>query len=913
MITLHLDISSPAGGVFWGESPVGDDGTFAPLNTKQLARALDGVIWDSTQVEEVEEGRVVVSIRNLLMFLSDVRGRVFSKGIFLAPDVLEAAKIFRKASSVVESGKYLPSIIRGENNQFHAVWSAVEKQKEPFFYLLLDSLVRLAGLTPMESQMPRYETLHDAWLGALRGEDSVIKWDNVEELEDFQNDLYTWQKPLLMSTAERAALTFTLIPPKKIDAPWKIKLAAVPNTKTGLTSLGQAVGIFPPLRSLSKGVAEITKAEAERFIRVGARALSASGYSVALPENIPGEHITAQAQLTPENDCASKGKTGDNEKMKAAGKIKTKLTIHVDGKKVGEDEIRFLLEQNSPLVFFRDHWIEVDRTILKEALRALIQVKEKKFSVREAISFSLGYQKVGGLRVSEVKAHGWLRGLLNELKGDSQFKLISPPAEFKGKLRDYQLRGASWIAFLSKWGFGPCLADDMGLGKTIQTIAYLLTRNDWRHPVLVVAPVTVTMNWQREFAKFAPSLKVYLHQGITRAQGADFDIMCRKADVVITGYSLMVKDFRQFVQVPFSVLVLDEAQTIKNPDTQVARAATALNASVRIALTGTPLENSVTDLWALQNFLNPGLLGERREFTDTFVKAIRENVHSKTSSKLKHILEPFMLRRLKSEPGIAAELGKKREVREYCTLSPIQRSMYENALSSFRNDVQIQEDGSMGVNKGRILALLTELKEICDSPELMTSPDAAKREGDAATKVTGGKIDRLDELLSSIFEAGESVLIFTQYARMGRLLRVHLQEEFGKRFPFLYGGLSPQKRDEEIKSFNEDPEPNAFILSLKAGGFGLNLTRATHVIHFDRWWNPAVENQATDRAHRIGQKKTVFVHTFICAGTLEDHIDEMLESKRYLANELVSSGESFLLKMNAREFENVVRLEDHSV
>ncbi len=911
MITLHLDISTPDGAVFWGESPVGEDGEFASITTGRLIKVLDKVLWDSSRTDAIGEGRAVTSIRNLLMFLSDVKGRVFSSGIFLATDVLVAAKIFRRAAKVVESGKYLPAIIQGGEDEFHAVWSAVEKQKEPFFYLVLDSLVRLAGRTPMEAQMPKYETLHDAWLGALRGEDSLIKWPNKEDIKNFQCDLQVWQQPLVMSPSERAALTFSLVPPKGVDGAWKIKLGAAPETQIGLISLGQAVRVFPPLRSLSKGTAEITKAEAEKFIRVGAQALIASGYSVKLPANIPGEHITAKAQLTPETCEEAKGKkTPAEEKSAALGKIRTKLTIHVDGKKVDEEEIRFLLDQNSPLVFFRDHWIEVDRSILKEALRALRQVKEKKFSMREAVSFSLGYQRIGGLRVSDVKAHGWLRGLINELKGDARFKLIEQPKEFNGTLRDYQLRGASWLAFLSKWGFGPCLADDMGLGKTIQTIAYLLNRNDWRYPALVVSPVTVTTNWQREFAKFAPSLKVYLHQGAGRSMGADFDIACRKADVVITGYSLMVKDFRQFAQVPFSVLVLDEAQTIKNPDTQVARAASALNVPVKIALTGTPLENSVADLWALENFLNPGLLGERREFIDLFANPIRENVHSKVSSKLKHILEPFMLRRLKSEPGIAAELGKKREIREYCTLSALQRGMYENALDSFRNDVHVQDDGSMGINKGRILALLTELKEICDAPELLTLTDAAKKEGEeVAVKVTGGKIERLDALLESIFETGESALIFTQYARMGRLLRSHLQEVFGRRFPFLYGGLSPQRREEEIRSFNEDAEPNAFILSLKAGGFGLNLTRATHVIHFDRWWNPAVENQATDRAHRIGQSKTVFVHTFICAGTLEDHIDEMLESKRYLANELVSSGEGFLLRMNAREFENIVKLE----
>ncbi|MBQ6339567.1 MAG: DEAD/DEAH box helicase, partial [Kiritimatiellae bacterium] len=342
--------------------------------------------------------------------------------------------------------------------------------------------------------------------------------------------------------------------------------------------------------------------------------------------------------------------------------------------------------------------------------------------------------------------------------------------------------------------------------------------------------------------------------------------------------------FRLFADMSFSALVLDEAQMIKNPDTQAARAARALDVPVKVALTGTPLENSANDIWSIEEFLNPGLLGERKDFEQTFTRTIREDAQSGATARLKHILEPFMLRRLKTAPGIAAELGPKREIREYCPLSPAQRRRYEDALAAYRTDVAAAD----GVpSRGRMLALLTELKLVCD--------------GD-------GKFERLGDLLGSIFANGESCLVFTQYAKVGRQIRDFLREEFGRKFPFLHGSLSPAEREAEIRAFDADPEPNAFILSLKAGGFGLNLTRATHVIHFDRWWNPAVENQATDRAHRIGQTRTVFVHTFICAGTLEDRIDEMLVAKRQLADEVIAGGESFLLKMNPREFERTVSL-----
>ena len=387
----------------------------------------------------------------------------------------------------------------------------------------------------------------------------------------------------------------------------------------------------------------------------------------------------------------------------------------------------------------------------------------------------------------------------------------------------------------------------------------------------------------RELRAFAPGLKVLLHQGGARAAGGTFLVACRGADVVVTGYALLVRDFRDFADATFSALILDEAQTIKNPDTRAARAARALEIPVKIALTGTPFENSAADLWSLEEFLNPGLLGARKDFDAAFTRSIREDAHGGAAAKLKRILEPFMLRRLKTDPAVAAELGAKREVREYCPLAPAQRRAYEDALAAFRADAAADAP-----SRGRILALLTELKLICDG---------------------AGKLARLDELLAEIFACGESCLVFTQYAKVGRMLRAHLQETFGRLFPFLHGGLTPAQREAEIAAFNAAPEPNAFILSLKAGGFGLNLTRATHVIHFDRWWNPAVENQATDRAHRIGQTKTVFVHTFICAGTLEDHIDALLESKRYLANEVVAGGEAFLARMDARAFERIVSLD----
>ena len=882
MLTFHLDISDDGRAAFRGERPEGEDGAPAPLPGKVLLSAVREVVWFKDALE-LDGERVVPSMQNLLMFLSDVRTRRFKDGLFLADDALSAAEVFRAAARVVSDGAYLPCIVE-EADGFHARWMPLERSRGAFFARLVDGLARFGGRTPLETGRKRPDTVHDAWIVALRSDTGLVDWPEVDEVESLMRDLETWRAPLRVSAADRAALRFSLKPPATEDGTWTLRLADVPRTRSGLVSLGQAASIFPPLAALSGTKAELDRASAESFLRIGAHALAAAGYAVDMPAGVLGEHVTAEADLTPVSDVPR-------------SQVKTKLTIRVDGEVVTEQEIEFLLDQDSPFVFFRDRWIEVDRAILREALRALRDVKGHKTPARDAVALAFGLRRAGGLRVERVRAHGWLRGLINELRGEDRFHVLETPVGFKGVLRDYQLRGMSWLAFLAQWGFGACLADDMGLGKTAQTIAFILHRSA-RRPALVVAPVSVTTNWTRELARFAPSLKVYLHQGSQRMTGSLFRSTCAEVDVVVTGYALFARDFTLFAEGTFSALILDEAQTVKNPDTRISRAVRALDVPVRVALTGTPLENSANDLWALESFLNPGLLGERREFADEFARVLRTGANAGIAAKLRHILAPFMLRRLKTDPGVAAELGDKREIREWCSPDAVQRARYESALASFRADASADSaDGR--ARRGRILALLTELKEICDSVALVSQGGEAD----------GGKVRRLDELLDSIFDAGESCLVFTQYARMGRLLRAHLQERYGRRFPFLHGALSPAQRDAEIAAFNADPEPNAFILSLKAGGFGLNLTRATHVIHFDRWWNPAVENQATDRAHRIGQSRDVFVHLFICAGTLEEHVDELLESKRRLAGEIVGSGEAFLLKMGEGEFERMVSLD----
>ena len=731
------------------------------------------------------------------------------------------------ALKVIAAGRFYPSLDREEDG-WYARWHSLDGEDG-----WVDELVRSATMTRMseDAEEQRHETLHDAWMLALRSTTGRVIWDDAE-CQAFAEDLREWSGEAEIDVQARANTVFEL---KAGESGFAIS-CALPRGKMALKVLGQATRVCGLLRGMRRAgdrlEVVLSAGEAEGFVGHDARALADAGYTV--------RGCDLRAEITVAADVQA-GASADSKKATLS------LTVRVAGEPVTAEEVRFLLDQGSSLVYFRDRWIEVDRNILREALRVLERVSGR--SVANPLAFALGVGRIGRLELDEISSHGWVRGLVNELRarGESLLPELNPVG-FAGELRDYQRRGATWLKFMTDHGFGALLADDMGLGKTVQTIAWLLAtpRNG---PALIVAPLTLLANWRHELARFAPTMKVYVHQGVNRSTAVGFAREVTGIDVVLTSYNLLVKDYVMFGATRWSAMVLDEAQAIKNPDTRVARAARALAPVRRVALTGTPIENSVTDVWSIEEFLNPGFLGERRQFEERF--PVR---------KLARALEPFVLRRLKSDRSIAGELGEKREIREYCVLSAAQRREYEAALDGFRHGER---------RHGDIFALITSLKLICDGE---------------------GKLARLMELVESIFENDESVLVFTQYAKVGVWLREELERRFARRFPFLHGGLSAAERERQIRDFNR-PGARAFVLSLRAGGFGLNLTKATHVIHFDRWWNPAVENQATDRAHRIGQDQEVFVHTFITSGTIEEHIEDILARKAALSVSVISDSE----------------------
>ena len=766
----------------------------------------------------------------------------------------------REALEIVADGKFYPCLAKEEDG-WYARWRAVGADND-----WVDEYVREATMTRLseDAEYQRHPTLHDAWLMALRSRTGRVDWDDAE-CAAFAKELEAWSGAAASDAEARKSIVFSL----EAEGERFHVSCAVPRGRRGLRALGLAAYVWGALRGLRAAGApkgrlrvELTRGEAEDFVRRGAIDLRDAGYGVK------GADLAATVSAEAEIDTPSA--PPDGKKPKGPGHT-VRLVVRVAGEAVTADEIRFLLDQGSTLVYFRDHWIEVDRGILKEALRALEKGTDRKAN---PLSFALGLGHVGRLEIEEVRAHGWLRGLVNELR--TQGKRVADisadePDGFDGALRNYQREGVAWLTFLTSHGFGALLADEMGLGKTVQVIAWML---EWRMrggkgPVLIAAPLTLLANWEHEFAQFAPGLRTYVHQGENRHVASGFRRVVGEADVVLTSYTLLVKDYTHFSETQWSALVLDEAQAIKNPDTQAARAVRALAPQMRIALTGTPIENSVADLWSIEEFLNPGFLGERRSFEERFARPIAADEHCAAAKRLRRALEPFVMRRLKTEPGVAAELGEKREIREYCPLYPAQRREYDGELESFRAGEHAQGD---------VFALLTRLKLVCD--------------GFDGDKVEGAKLERLVELVGQILENGESALVFTQYAKVGAAIQKALAERFSRRFPFMHGGLEASARAKLVRGFQNTSRPDVFILSLKSGGFGLNLTKATHVIHYDRWWNPAVESQATDRAHRIGQTKTVFVHLFVAAGTIEERVDEMLRRKESL-RDLIADGQAF--------------------
>ncbi len=614
--------------------------------------------------------------------------------------------------------------------------------------------------------------------------------------------------------------------------------------------------------------------------------------------------------------------------------------LAIDDLELSEEEFRKLLEQKRKLVHFRGRWIQLDPRQLAQIEQAMKQVKKKRgMTLRDVLAIHLSGSGAGALPEApdestllqelqyEIELNDHLRHLVDQLRQQADIPRIETPTGFRGHLRPYQLDGISWLLFLRRFGLGACLADDMGLGKTIQWITYLLAvkeREPDTGPSLLVCPTSVLGNWQKELERFSPSLRVHLHYGSNRRKGEAFEAAAAQADLVLTSYTLSHLDEEELGRVEWHSICLDEAQNIKNAYTKQASSIRKLSGDHRIALTGTPMENRLTELWSIFDFLNPGYLGSLRAFSHRFVQPIEKTKDTAAIAQVQRLIRPFLMRRLKSDPSIQLDLPEKNESKTFVSLSAEQASLYENYIQDMFSRL---EKLTAMERRGLILTALTKLKQLCNHPALLYKEPAAqtatrgagagsdKRRPELAIAWKGrsNKIERLLDMTRELRQEGDRCLIFTQFVETGHMLQSILQKELEETVLFLHGGVPKAARDAMIERFQDastPPEESAgiFLLSLKAGGTGLNLTAANHVFHFDRWWNPAVEQQATDRAFRIGQTRHVQVHKFVTLGTLEERIDEMIESKMGLTQQIVGGGENWITELSTGELRDLFAL-----
>ena len=557
------------------------------------------------------------------------------------------------------------------------------------------------------------------------------------------------------------------------------------------------------------------------------------------------------------------------------------------------------------LVRLRGQWVRIDVDSIGQLLAKVGE--ESSAQARDLLKAGLGLGDLDlapGLEVLDVDATAvrWMRTLLDGALHATVEAVATPPG-FEGQLRPYQERGVGWVAFLGRLGLGACLADDMGLGKTAQLIAAMIA-DPANGPTLVVCPVSVLGNWERELARFAPSLRVLVHHGANRNVGdATLAERADHVDAVISTYSLLARDREALEGVEWARVVFDEAQQLKNPSAAQTRAAAALNAARRVALTGTPVENRLSELWSIMHLLNPGLLGPARVFKERFAVPIEREGDLEATALLRRVTGPFVLRRLKTDRSIIADLPDKIETVDRCPLTKEQATLYQAVV----DDMLAQADASDGIQRrGVVLAGLSKLKQVCNHPAHFLSDGSA-------LAGRSGKLSRAEELLDEILDAGDKVLCFTQFSEWGGLLAPYLQRRFGVETLWLHGRVRRPARDDMVRRFSAADGPPLFLISLKAGGTGLNLTAASHVIHLDRWWNPAVEDQATDRAFRIGQRRNVQVHKLVSSGTVEERIDEMITAKRDLAARAVGSGEEWLTGLSGSQLRDLVSLSAQAV
>jgi SNF2 family DNA or RNA helicase len=806
------------------------------------------------------------------------------------------------------------------------------------------------------TQTPAIEPTQKEWLQALGTETAAMEVNTV--VDRLAKALEVWTSPLQLQQTEqnRFRACLYLHPPQYgqnwslefflqaidtptflIDAPtvWSNPVerlnyqghTVLRPQETLLAGLGLASRLYsaiePSLQEQRPQFCNLTPQQAYDFLKSVVWRLRDSGLGVMLPESLEVQGGWANRLGLRIQAQTAKAKKTDRLGLQSLLNFRWELTI--GGQSLSKEQFDRLVALNMPLVEINGEWVELRTQDIKAAQSFFTSRKDQTtLSLEDALRISTGdTQMIEKLPVVGFEASGALQNLLTTLTGKRTVEELTPPDSFQGTLRPYQARGVGWLAFLEEWGLGACLADDMGLGKTIEFIAFLLylkDQNKLESPTLLVCPTSVLGNWEREVKKFAPTLKAIVHHGDKRPKGQNFARAAQNYDLVITSYALIHRDLKDLQTVSWQGVVLDEAQNIKNADSKQSQAARQLDAQFRIALTGTPVENQLSELWSILDFLNPGYLGPKNFFQRRFAVPIERYGDTTSLQTLRSLVQPFILRRLKTDKEIIQDLPEKQEMTIFCGLTTEQAALYQRIVD--QSLAKIEE--SEGIQRhGEILALLVKLKQVCNHPTLFLKDEGEGRKDEkdsssllppSSFESRSGKLQRLEEMLEEALAEGDRALIFTQFAEWGKLLKAHLEKQLGRETLLLYGGTSKKQREAMIDRFQHDPQgPRLFILSLKAGGVGLNLTRANHVFHFDRWWNPAVENQATDRVFRIGQKRNVQVHKFVCSGTLEEKIHDLIESKKALAEQVVGAGENWLADLDTNQLKNLLLLDRSAI
>ncbi|MCI4674720.1 DEAD/DEAH box helicase [Candidatus Mycolicibacterium alkanivorans] len=790
-------------------------------------------------------------------------------------------------------------------------------------------------LPPRRGRRPKHVPAEEAWLAALTAPDGRFDSD-PGELDELAEALQPWdaigadepgparamfrltdtegphgQQPawrlefLLQSMADPSLL----VPAEQTwDEDGSLRRWLDRPQELLLGELGRAVRIYPELapalRTARPSEILLDTDGAYHFLSTAAPLLDEAGFGVLLPawwDRRRRLGIAVSAHTPVDGIVRGTSRFGRDQLID----FQWKLAVGDDT--LTDDEIAALAETKAPLIRLRGQWVAVDPEQLRRGVEFLARNPTGQATTAEILALAASHPADTDtpLEVTAVRADGWLGDLLSGAAAQS-LRPLAPPPEFAAVLRPYQQRGLSWLAFLSSLGLGSCLADDMGLGKTVQLLAL---ESAQRHdepgtgPTLLLCPMSLVGNWQREAAKFAPALRVYAHHGTARLRGDALREHLADIDVVVTTYATATRDIDELAAFRWNRVVLDEAQAVKNSLSRGAKAVRRLEAAHRVALTGTPVENRLAELWSIMDFLNPGLLGSSEVFRTRFAIPVEKYGQTEPAERLRKITRPYVLRRLKTDPTIIDDLPEKIEIKQYCQLTAEQASLYQSIVDEMMEKIENTE----GIERrGNVLAAMAKLKQVCNHPAQLLhdrSPVGAR----------SGKVIRLEEILEEILAEGDRVLCFTQFTEFAQMLVPHLAARFGQDVAYLHGGTPKNRRDQMVARFQSGDGPSIFLLSLKAGGTGLNLTAANHVVHLDRWWNPAVENQATDRAFRIGQKRKVQVRKFICTGTLEEKIDDMIEKKKALADLVVGDGEGWLTELSTGDLRKLFALSEGAV